>query len=276
MNAPRRVRRSTPTTPPVPLFESAAIRELGLLRVGHEPHRAELQHLEPLAVPSDALRTVENRPPRGEVNADGQRGHDGREEHESSGRRRPGRSRASPQTASPSDRAHGSRREGGRREEPPSTARSAFSYSLGTNEVRTPSCSHRSSTRSRTSSGAVEKVTTTCSIPYSSMIRSRSQLAPRTGSPTSSEGRRGSLSRNPTGSSPISGCSRSREAVSRPTFPAPTIRVGWPASPARLARRSESMSEEANGDEQDGREDPQAHGLGRRPTMCRRGSSERR
>ena len=52
-----------------------------------------------------------------------------------------------------------------------------FSYRRGTSDVATPSRSQRFSSRIRTSSGAVENVTMTCSIRFSPTIRSRSQLA---------------------------------------------------------------------------------------------------
>ena len=51
----------------------------------------------------------------------------------------------------------------------------------GTSETPTPSSSQCLISRRRTSLGAVEKVTTRCSMPCCSIRRSRSQLAPRTG-----------------------------------------------------------------------------------------------
>ena len=111
-----------------------------------------------------------------------------------------------------------------------------FSNSLGTNATWTPSSSQRFTRRSSTSWGARENVITTCSTPYCSTIRSRSQLAPRTGSGReSSSASSGSLSRKPIGLSPSWGWDRSREAASLPTLPAPMISVGRNDSPWRYA-----------------------------------------
>ena len=70
----------------------------------------------------------------------------------------------------------------------------------GTSEAETPSSRQRRTMLSITACGAVEKVKTTCSTSCSSITRSRSQLAPSTGSvadaPSISSG---SLSRKPDG-----------------------------------------------------------------------------
>ena len=107
-----------------------------------------------------------------------------------------------------------------------------YSNRRGTSETPTPASSQRCTCLSSTSLGAVEKATTTCSIPCSSIVCSRSQLAPRIGRVESGSAR-GSLSRKPTGRSPNSGCSMRRFATRCPIFPAPMIRVGLAASPPR-------------------------------------------
>ena len=110
----------------------------------------------------------------------------------------------------------------------------SFSKRRGTSETETPSSSQCLISRRRTSLGAVEKVTTTCSMPCCSIRRSRSQLAPSTGSGSAASSS-GSLSTKPTGSRPSSGYSSSRRAASEPTRPAPTISVGRAASRRRRA-----------------------------------------
>ena len=113
--------------------------------------------------------------------------------------------------------------------------RVVFSNSRGTRATAIPRSSQRLTRRRRTSLGAVENVTITWPIPYSDAMRSRSQLAPRTGSRRAPFfASRGSLSRKPIGSRPSSGCSSRRFAVVRPIWPAPTIRVGTSDFPCRL------------------------------------------
>ena len=107
----------------------------------------------------------------------------------------------------------------------------------GTIAVGIPRSSQRRTMRSSTSSGAVENVTTTCSISKREITSSRSQLAPTTGTPSSSNvSTSGSLSRNAAGRNPSSGLSRKRLATSAPTRPAPTMSVGRTLSPTTRAR----------------------------------------
>ena len=102
------------------------------------------------------------------------------------------------------------------------------SNSRGTIETGTPSCWRRCKESSSTSGGEREKLMIACSTPCSGTTRSRLEISPRIGTSKSSRYPRRAPFKKPTGRSPISGLASSRVASSRPTRPAPMMRVRRP------------------------------------------------
>ena len=106
-----------------------------------------------------------------------------------------------------------------------------------------PSRSQRFSKRSRTSSGAVENVTMTCSIRFSPTIRSRSQLAPKDREAGHAASMKGLLVEEPDRSQPHLGMlGRVSFAIAARRSP-PDDQRALTGVTLLLARRSEAMSQ---------------------------------
>ena len=231
-NAPTRVRRSSPSTPPgaVPAARSGTHASARTAPA----HRAELEHLEL------ACR-------RGRRAAGGRRS--GRpSEISTRERQREQDRRAADQQHAPATRRSsaylsancqpfGSTGRGASSGRPPRCSTSTRLGDLprtgaGRATTGTPSSSQRRIMPSRTACGAVEKVTTTCSMPCCSIdsleVPARAEHAAAPSAAVSIERLLVEEADRHAGRAP--GCSSRRRATRWPTRPAPTISVGRAAS----------------------------------------------